>query len=110
MGITRYGKGTKLMAIPQKRGRPVSVLIASASRHEVVLIQPTLEACIVSEMPAILIGDKAYDSDPLDASLRQRGIEIVVPDKKNRKHRATRMVVVYIGASGVFKWSVFSLG
>lgn len=82
VGITRYGKGTKLMAIPQKRGRPVSVLIASASRHEVVLVQPTLDACIVSEMPAILIGDRAYDSDPLDASLRQRGIEMVVPDKK----------------------------
>ena len=66
----------------------MSVLIASASRHEVVLVQPTLDACIVSEMPAILIGDKAYDSDPLDAPLRQRGIEMVVPHKKNSKRRA----------------------
>ena len=53
VGITRYSKGTKLMAIPEKRGRPVRVLIASVSRHEVVLVQPTLDACIVSEMPAI---------------------------------------------------------
>ena len=78
------------MAITEKRGRPVSVFIASASRHEVVLVHPTLNACIVSELPAILIGDKAYDSDPLDASLRQRGIEMVVPHKKNRKRRATQ--------------------
>ena len=37
------------MAITEKRGRPVSVLIASASRHEVRLVEATLDACIVSE-------------------------------------------------------------
>ncbi len=50
------------MAITEKRGRPVGVLIASASHHEVRLVEPTLDACFVSESPAILIGDKAYDS------------------------------------------------
>ena len=57
------------MAITEKRGRPVSVLIANASCHEVRLVEPTLDACIVSELPILLMGDKAYDSDPLDASL-----------------------------------------
>ena len=38
----------------------------------------------------ILIGDKAYDSDPLDASLRDRGVEMVAPHKKNPKKPATQ--------------------
>ena len=54
------------------------------------LVEPTLDACFVSETPAILIGDKAYDSDPLDALLRDRGIEMVAPHKKNRKRAATQ--------------------
>ena len=54
------------------------------------LVEPTLDACFVSEVPVILIGDKAYDSDPLDASLSDRGIDRVAPHKKNRKKAATQ--------------------
>ena len=65
-------------------------MIASASPHEVRLVEPTLDACFVSEMPVILIGDKAYDSDPWHASLSDRGIDRVAPYKKNRKRPATQ--------------------
>ncbi|MCG9126692.1 transposase [Candidatus Poribacteria bacterium] len=65
-------------------------LICSASCHEVGLVEPTLDACFVSETPVVLIGDKAYDSDPLDLSLRGRGIEMVAPHKKNCKRVATQ--------------------
>ena len=78
------------MAITEKRGRPIGVLIANASHHEVRLVEGTLDACFVSELPVILIGDKAYDSDPLDASLRDRGVDMVAPHKKNRKKPATQ--------------------
>ena len=78
------------MAITEKRGRPISVLIASASDHEVRLVEGTLDVCVVSELPAVLIGDKAYDSDPLDASLGCRGIDKVAPHKRNRKKPATQ--------------------
>ena len=67
------------MAITEKRGRPIGVLIANASHHEVRLVEGTLDACFVSEFPVILIGDKAYDSDPLDTSLRDRGVDRVAP-------------------------------
>lgn len=76
--------------ITDKRGRPISVLISSASCHEVGLVEPALDTCFTSETPVILIGDKAYDSDPLDASLRCRGVEMVAPHKKNRKRAATQ--------------------
>ena len=78
------------MAITENRGRPIGVLIASASTHEVRLVELTLDACFVSELPVILIGDKAYDSDPLDAALWGRGINMVAPHKKNRKKPATQ--------------------
>ncbi len=90
VGKTKCGKGTKLVAITDKRGRPISVLISSASCHEVGLVEPALDACFTSETPAILTGDKAYDSDPLDASLQCRGVEMVAPHKKNRKRAATQ--------------------
>ena len=39
----------------------------------------------------ILIGDKAYDSDPLDASLRSRGVEMVSPRKKPATQEGRRL-------------------
>jgi len=37
-----------------------------------------------------LIGDKAYDSDPLDERLRAEGIELIAPHKTNRVKPATQ--------------------
>ena len=88
----------------------MSVLIASASCHEVRLVEPALDACFASEPPAVLIGDKGYDSDPLDAFLRYRGTEMVAPIKRIGSVLLHRMVVVYAGINAVSKWSVFSVG
>lgn len=35
--------------------------------------------------PERLIGDKAYDSDALDEKLSERGIEMIAPNRSNRK-------------------------
>lgn len=37
-----------------------------------------------------MIGDKAYDSDPLDETLLGQGIEMIAPHRKNRKKRKTQ--------------------
>jgi transposase len=37
-----------------------------------------------------LIGDRAYDSDPLDAELRIQGIELIAPHKVNRVKAKTQ--------------------
>jgi transposase len=37
-----------------------------------------------------LIGDKAYDSDPLDAALLEEGIEMIAPHRNNRKRPKTQ--------------------
>ncbi len=39
---------------------------------------------MIEAKPENLIGDRAYDSDPLDDQLRQRGIEMIAPHKSNR--------------------------
>jgi transposase len=79
------------MAITDAHGLPVAVCVTSASPHEVKLVEQTLDATFVDEAPEILIGDKAYDSDPLDQKLRsERGVELVAPHKANRKKPPTQ--------------------
>ena len=38
----------------------------------------------MADEPKRLIGDKAYDSDSLDAALAKRGIEMIAPHRSNR--------------------------
>ena len=90
MGKTKRGKGTKLMALADGNGFPISVYTASASPHEVTLVQATLAEVLTAEGPERLIGDKAYDSDPLDKELAEQGIEMIAPHKSNRKKAATQ--------------------
>ncbi len=90
MGKTKRGKGTKLMALADGSGLPLSVRAASASPHEVTLLGDVLDGRFVSEKPERLIGDRAYDSDPLDAQLREEGIEMIAPHRRNRKKPKTQ--------------------
>jgi transposase len=89
-GKTKRGKGTKLMALADRSGLPVFVYAASASPREVSLLGETLEASFVEEKPERPIGDRAYDSDPLDAWLKAEGIEMIAPHRKNRKKAKTQ--------------------
>lgn len=85
MGPTKRGKGTKLMAVADGHGLPLAVDVASASPAEVKLVHATLDARFVEEVPERLIGDKAYDSDPLAEELAEIGIELIAPHRSNRK-------------------------
>lgn len=85
VGATKRGKGTKIMAVTDRAGLPVAIHLSSASPHEVTLVGATLEASFVEERPERLIGDKAYDSDPLDRQLAELGIELIAPNRSNHK-------------------------
>jgi len=41
-------------------------------------------------MPENLIGDRAYDSDKLDEELRDEGIEMIAPHRRNRVRPKTQ--------------------
>jgi transposase len=78
------------MALADGSGLPLAVHAASASPHEVTLVGETLASSFVGEQPERLIGDRAYDSDPLDAALGAQGVEMIAPHRKGRKKRRTQ--------------------
>jgi transposase len=78
------------MAVADRTGLPVAIYVTATTPHEVTLVEPTLQSAFIGEAPQRLIGDKAYDSDPLDTRLRQQGIALIAPHKSNRKKPATQ--------------------
>ena len=91
VGPTRRGKGSKIMAIADRYGLPVAVHVASASPNEATLVEATLERRFLREAPERLIGDKAYDSDPLDQRVHQQfGVALIAPHRRNRSKPVTQ--------------------
>ena len=90
MGKTKRGKGTKLMAVADRSGLPLAVHTVGASPHEVILVEETLKAGFTQQKPKRLIGDRAYDSDPLDEQLEAQGIEMIALHRKRRKKTKTQ--------------------
>ena len=72
---------------------PLGVQLASASPHESTLIESTLEQVAVPRAgrgrprknPERLIYDRAADNDALRARLKQRGIELICPNRCNKR-------------------------
>ena len=73
------------MAIADRTGLPVAIHVSAASTAEIALVEPTLAARFVPARPRRLIGDGAYDSDGHDARLARRGIELIAPNRSNRR-------------------------
>ena len=71
IGPTKRGKGMKIMAIVDRHGLPLSVSTHAANHHEVRLVQLCFDFYMIEAKPENLIGDRAYDSDPLDEELFQ---------------------------------------
>jgi transposase len=90
VGKTKRGKGTKIMAVADGASLPVAISVGSASPHEVRLTEGVLEARFVEERPVRLIGDRAYDSDPLDERLQAQGVQLIAPHRRNRCKPATQ--------------------
>ena len=78
------------MAVADRAGLPIAIHIQRASPHEVTLVEATLENRWVQSRPQRLIGDRAYDSDRLDASLADQGVEMIAPHRRNRTQAKTQ--------------------
>jgi hypothetical protein len=79
------------MALCDGHGLPLAVHLASASPGEVTLVEATLEERFLPDFPERLIGDKAYDSDPLDERLMTKwGIEMIARHRDNRRRPPTQ--------------------
>ena len=66
-------------------GLPIAVKAGSASPHESKLVEPLSEFITSVDLPERLIGEKAYDSDKLDAHLAQHGVQLTSSQRSNRK-------------------------
>src|ERR1700731_2750128 len=61
IGLTKRGKGLKIMAIVDRHGLPLSVSTHAANHHEVRLVQLCFDFYMIEAKPENLIGDRAYD-------------------------------------------------
>lgn len=86
VGKCRAGKATKVMAIADRHGLPISISIADGSRHDVALTDQALDEAFVDKLPPHLIGDKAWDSAKHQKKLKsERGIELIAPMRKGKR-------------------------
>jgi transposase len=95
IGTTKRGKGTKWMVLVDGAGTPLGAHLDAASPAEVTLLEHTLETVAVGrpgkpgrprQRPARLIADRGDDSNPLRARWARRGIEPIIPARRNHKH------------------------
>jgi hypothetical protein len=80
----------KIMAIVDRHGLPLSVSTHAANHHEVCLVRLCFDFYMIEAKPENLIGDRAYESDPLDEELRNDGIEMIAPHRSNRSKPPTQ--------------------
>lgn len=78
------------MAITTAGSRPLSVRVFSATPFETTLVEQTIKHRFSKARIGKLVGDRAYDSDPLDKQLKTKGVELIAPHKRNRRRRKTQ--------------------
>ena len=72
-------KGTKRSLLVDGLGAPLSLIVSGANRHDVKLLDLTLDGIVVrrpkpsGRKPQHLCADKAYRGKPAEAVMRQRG-------------------------------------
>ena len=78
------------MLLVDSNGLPCSAEIASASPHEVTLIESLIENRILRNKPRRLLYDAAADSDPLRTRLKKKGVELIAKHRSNRTKPPTQ--------------------
>lgn len=84
IGLTRHGKGSKIQAMCNKASKPIAYQLASANPHERRITPATLDHA-GEQLPRKVVGDKAYDSDPLRDEFNTRGATLIAPHVRNRR-------------------------
>src|SRR5215475_8023420 len=80
----------------ENHGNRGSSWIAALGQHacrqspRLRLVQLCFDFYMIEAKPENLIGDRAYDSDPLDEELRKDGIEMIAPHRSNRSKPPTQ--------------------
>lgn len=78
------------MGIVDREGLRLSVSTNAANHHEVTLVQLSFDFYMIEATPEHLIGDKAYNSDAMDAEFAAEGVETIATHRKNRTRAKTQ--------------------
>jgi transposase len=82
MGRSRGGLTTKIHALVDAEGRPVALALTAGQTHDSVMAEPLLADL---KQGAILLADKAYDTNALRALAESRNAWANIPAKRTRK-------------------------
>jgi transposase len=82
MGRSRGGLTTKIHALVDAEGRPVALALTAGQTHDSKMAEPLLADL---KQGAILLADKAYDTNALRALAESRNAWANIPAKRTRK-------------------------
>jgi transposase len=74
----------EIMVIVGHHGLPLAFGMHMVNHHEIIQVQLSADFYMIEAKPDHLVGDRAYDSDKLDEVLREDGIEMNAPHRRNR--------------------------
>jgi transposase len=81
LGRSRGGLTTKIHVLVDERGRPLCYLLTPGQAADCRWAETLLDGIAFER----LIGDRGYDTDAIRTWCAERGIEVVIPSKRNRK-------------------------
>lgn len=91
LGYSRGGFSTKIHLVCDGRGLPLAITLSPGQAHESQYVEQTLDAIRVPRIsrgrprkrPRWLLGDRGYTGRPIRAALRKRGIQSLIPTRRN---------------------------
>jgi transposase len=83
IGRSRGGRTTKIHALTDDLGRPLSFLITPGNTHD---LAGARELLATARLPRRLLADRAYDARSLRDWLAERRVKAVIPPNPTRKH------------------------
>jgi transposase len=103
LGRSRGGFSTKLHVRADRCGKPLVLLVTGGQRHDQTMFEPLLKQGEVRrggrgrprQRPGRLVGDKGYSSRHIRQWLRQHGIRLTIPHKRNECQRGPFDRAVY---------------
>jgi putative transposase len=81
LGRSRGGLSTKIHAATDALGLPVRLIGTPGQRNDITLAHDRIEDMDA----AALLADKGYDANHLVDAMEERGTEVVIPPKQDRK-------------------------
>ena len=82
---------TKIHAASDALGNPLRLIASPGQRNDIALAHD-----LIADLDAqAAIADKGYDADHLCAAIAERGAQIVIPPKRNRKVQRAYDVELY---------------